>query len=276
MSDVVDKLVEVLEKNYGEDIIFRRNFDLFQIRLKSDVILEVKFSNEIFKIKYLKEFDKKNKGHVEFLRNLLGIVRGLGEKFKVVNPNLFLSRIFRKNIADDESSIDRINREEQTVCKESMYFFYKVLDEESEFFRKGILIFFNSKFIGVLKGGDRIYHLGNRLMVCLDGKIFKKFGVVDLNVRQVEVGAKGLIYGKGGKDWVRVNLVGKKVPIRFREYGENMFLFNSVLLRRSLNIGEVEKELSLKEARKVFYDLCEKLILKEKDFKGEFDLEVEV
>lgn len=265
-------LVE-LKKILGEIFSFPVDID-FNTMGKLDVyynhvnILTIREFPDEFYISYLEDFNENE--HRIYLQIILKYFKQNNLKYRITNKSFFKSRnLFDKIFKSKKVKIESNN--EYGNCPETIDYFYSILKEGNFDYRNGILIFFNSKFLGIYKQNP----LGNSLLLNLENELFEKFALITFNKRLIEKLDECFIINS--KSWNRVNLIGESLKINMDKDSQFKFINNVKNLKLSeFSSSDKEKNISDFTVYRHFILECDKLYNIESKYSGKFNFDIKL
>ena len=204
---MVTRLEQILKDNLSSPVTILGEDKDIDICINSNFVFSLKVQNsEFVEIIYEEDYDKS--AHFEYVKAIVLILEKNG--FKVSMNNKTGNFIYKIKKLFSKKDIFHVKKSINQKCKYSEIYFYNILRPNNKYYRMGVLIYFNSELVGILKIYNNKSYLGLH-------KDYGRMLLLDLPLvvrKRIWNGKKPEELFKSD-DWPRVNLIGDKLPLSF-------------------------------------------------------------
>jgi hypothetical protein len=261
-------ILKLLSDKFENIFSFVENEQLIEVFYNLEHILSINIISEN-QVIILTSKDYKSEKNFKYVQIIAEILKKENIKVMFKQKKITLITKLKKLLTRDD--VNQINHSILHKCKFSERYFYNILRPNSKQYRYGILIYFEKTLIGVFK----MYNDKTFLSLNRD---YAKMVILDLPqlIKDIILENISLDYISKKNDWVKINLVGDRIPINFSESNnETRDINNFEELKKKKIFLEVYNE-SDETIYNEFLKLVDNCFNENKDFKGRYDIELDL
>ncbi len=278
LKDYFSKPLYFEKSGINKCILSYNDYEIIRVEFNSldDVVFYVYYMND-----YVESRDR------IYFQMICNYFKNNKIKFSIRNKTFLKNNQANVELLNQENIYSKYEKKEGN-CPDTPEYFFRILNKESSDYRKGILIFFQGKFVGVFKAAP----YGNRVLLSCNDWLLKKYFYVELQdiilekLKHIDFN-KQTYYGLGVynededddvENWTKVNIDLDTFPIKnYNNYMGSMKLLTDNL--KNHHQGFISKLFSKNKDEKVnnftSYRVMIKLISdldnEFKNYKGKFD-----